>query len=346
MISEKITVVIPTYNKAEYIEQTIESVFRQTYTDWEIVIVDDCSKDNTEKIVRKYLSEKIRYFKHSTNWGPGATFNDGIEKANTEYVTLIASDDVLLPNHLALVMNEFQNNKSVETVFTRLKVIDENGNDLNYIIEQKPGNKYELLNYLFYTGNAMPSPGIAFKKNLFSKISTFNNSLIQLHDYDLNVRALMHSKTSTILEPTVLYRRFSDASANLSGYTNWLHMCHKAERKTILDNFLKLNYDDMKKIFPQLENCTEQEIMLKFLMDTCIKDDEILSTWAFERLIKYIEKNSDIFKNDLFKFQYKDYIDLYKVHEKIHEAKAVKLTHKQKLFNTVKTIIKKIFGLR
>lgn len=346
MISEKITVVILTYNKAEYIEQTIESVFRQTYTDWDMVIVDDCSNDNTEFVVQKYLSEKIRYFRHSTNWGPGATVNDGIEKANTEYVTLIASDDVLLPNHLALVMNEFQNDKLVETVFTRLKVIDENGKYLNRNIAPPCTDKYKLLNHLFYVGNEIPSPGVAFNKKLFEKTPPFNPALILMHDYDLNVRALMYGKTSIVSEPTVLYRRFSEPSVNLSGNVSRVRICESVERKTVLDNFLKLNYDDMKKIFPQLENCTEQEIMLKFLMDTCIKDDEILSAWAFERLIKYIEKNSDIFKNDLFNFQYKDYIDLYKVHEKIHEAKAVKLTHKQRLFNSIKKIVKRLFGLR
>ena len=89
-MNDTITVIIPTYNKADFISQTIKSVLQQTYQNFEIVIIDDCSKDNTAQVVQKYLSDKIRYFRHETNWGPGATFNDGIEKANTEYVTLIA----------------------------------------------------------------------------------------------------------------------------------------------------------------------------------------------------------------------------------------------------------------
>ncbi|WP_253687991.1 glycosyltransferase family A protein [Treponema sp. OMZ 792] len=135
-MNAEITVVIPTYNKAAYISQTIESVLKQTYQDFEIVIVDDCSQDDTELVVQEYLSDRIRYFKHLRNWGPGATFNDGIEKANTEYVTLIASDDILLPNHLEQVMLQFKKDDLVETVFPKLKVIDENGNDLNEVIEQ------------------------------------------------------------------------------------------------------------------------------------------------------------------------------------------------------------------
>ena len=172
----KITVVIPTYNKAAYISQTIESVLRQTYQDFEIIIIDDCSKDDTELVVQKYLSEKIRYFKHAQNWGPGATFNDGIKKARTEYVTLIASDDILLPAHLELVINEFKKDKKIETVFSKLQVIDENNNYLNKIQEPPYIDKYKLLNTLFYIENRIPSPGIAFKKSLFVKIlcSLFN----------------------------------------------------------------------------------------------------------------------------------------------------------------------------
>ena len=115
-MNNTITVIIPTYNKADFISQTIESVLQQTYKNFEIVIIDDCSSDNTEGVAQKYLSGKIRYFKHKTNWGPGATFNDGIKKARTEYITLIASDDILLPAHLELVINEFKKDKKIETV--------------------------------------------------------------------------------------------------------------------------------------------------------------------------------------------------------------------------------------
>lgn len=339
-MNEKITVVIPTYNKAEYIEKTIESVFSQTYTDWEIVIADDCSSDNTEVVVKKYLSEKIRYFKHSTNWGPGATFNDGIKKANSEYVTLIASDDVLLPNHLELVMKEFKKN-AVEVVFPCLKVIDEKNRNLKQTIYPPLDDKYKLLNHLFYKGNDVPSPCVAFKKNIFEKIPAFNPELILMHDYDLNVRLLIHCETVNLSEATVLYRRFSD-NKNLSGDNNWYKVCHKAETKSVFDNYLNLQYAEMQKVFPQLQNCTEEEIIFKFLVDTCKHKTERLSSWAFERLISYLENNQNVFKDNIFNFQYKDYINLYKLHAK----NIIGTTHKQKLFNDAKTIIKKLFGLR
>ncbi|WP_253688013.1 glycosyltransferase [Treponema sp. OMZ 792] len=292
-MNAEITVVIPTYNKAAYISQTIESVLKQTYQDFEIVIVDDCSQDDTELVVQEYLSDRIRYFKHLRNWGPGATFNDGIEKANTEYVTLIASDDILLPNHLEQVMLQFKKDDLVETVFPKLKVIDENGNDLNEVIEQPFFDKYKMLNHLFYAGNDIPSPGVSFKKSLFKKTAAYNRNLIMMHDYDLNVRCLIHGKIAVVDEPTVYYRRFSNPIINLSGKTKWLDMCLSIESKFVLDNYLSLGYDDMKKIFPHLEACNRKEIKFRFLIDACKNKQVRLSSWAFERLVSCLENNKD-----------------------------------------------------
>ncbi|UTC80293.1 glycosyltransferase [Treponema sp. OMZ 798] len=340
-MNAEITVVIPTYNKAAYISQTIESVLKQTYQDFEIVIVDDCSQDDTELVVQEYLSDRIRYFKHLRNWGPGATFNDGIEKANTEYVTLIASDDILLPNHLEQVMLQFKKDDLVETVFPKLKVIDENGNDLNEVIEQPFFDKYKMLNHLFYAGNDIPSPGVSFKKSLFKKTAAYNRNLIMMHDYDLNVRCLIHGKIAVVDEPTVYYRRFSNPIINLSGKTKWLDMCLSIESKFVLDNYLSLGYDDMKKIFPHLEACNRKEIKFRFLIDACKNKQVRLSSWAFERLVSCLENNKDFFNTNEFDFQYKDYIDLYKINSK----NVIGKNHKEKLYNDVKVLIKKMFGL-
>ena len=340
-MNTKITVVIPTYNKAAYISQTIESVLRQTYQDFEIIIIDDCSKDDTELVVQKYLSDKIHYFKHTRNWGPGATFNDGIEKSNTEYITLIASDDVLLPNHLEQVMLQFKKDDLVETVFPKLKIIDENNKDLNKVIVPPFEDKYKLLNHLFYVGNDIPSPGVSFKRTLFNKTTAYNQNLIMMHDYDLNIRCLIHGEATIVNEPTVFYRRFSNPIINLSGNPKWLDMCHSIESKFVLDNYLNLDYYEIKKVFPQLKTYNQEEIKFRLLIDTCKNKQLRLSSWAFERLITYLENNKYFFNTNIFGFQYKDYIDLYKINAK----NVIGKTHKEKLYNDAKKLIKKMFGL-
>ena len=151
----------------------------------------------------------------------------------------------------------------------------------------------------------------------------------------------MNGKTSTVNETTVLYRRFSNPIINLSGDTKWYDMCHSIESKFVLDNYLHLDYDEMKKVFPQLANCNREEIKFRLLVDTCKNNQLRLSSWAFEHLVTYFEDNKDFIINNALDFQYKDYINLYKISTKNIVGK----THKKKLYNGTKIFIKKIFGL-
>lgn len=336
----KITVIIPTYNKADYISQTIESVFNQTFTNFEILIIDDCSSDSTEVVVQKYLSEHVRYFKHTTNWGPGATFNDGIEKANTDYVTLIASDDILLPNHLSSVVKIFDENPSIEYIIPRLNVINEAGNNLGQVISPPWEDKYILLNHMFYDGNEVPSPGVAYRKKLFKRIKPFNTNLIVTHDYDLNIRAMLNTEIAILPCSTVLYRRFIDKTQNLSANSNWFVNCNTSESKFILNNYLNVPYDEMKKVFPELKNCRPENIIFEFLISVCKNPQPRLYTWAFEKLIEYFEMNNSFFYENKFNFQYRDYINLYK-----KNAEIIKNTKNFYIYNKLKRIIKKLFGI-
>lgn len=341
-MNDTITIIIPTYNKADFISQTIESALNQTYSDYKILVVDDCSSDGTDLIVKKYISDKLRYIRHEKNLGPSVTYNDGILMSDSKYVTILDNDDILLPNHLELIMQEFKKDEHLDVVFSRLAVIDENNNYLNKIQEPPFADKYKLLNILFYIENRIPSPGIAFRKSLFNKIAMFNPNLILMHDYDLNIRCMMHGEIAVLPEPTVLYRRFSN-NRNLSSNNNWYTYCHTAENKIVLDNYLNLTYDDMIKTFPELESCLEKDIKFKFIAETCKNKQKRLSEWAFEKLIEYLNADPDFFCNNDLNFQYKDYIELYKLHA---EKNAVKLTHKQKLFKLVKDSTKRLFGVK
>ena len=340
-MNDTITIIIPTYNKVDYISQTIESALNQTYSNYEILIVDDASSDGTDLVIKKYISDKVRYIKHEKNLGPSITYNDGIRMAKSEYVTILDNDDVLLPCHLDLVIDEFKKNKRAEAVFTKLKVIDEHNRDLKKTISPPFNDKYQLLNHLFYQGNDIPSPGVSFKKSVFEKIPAFNPSLILMHDYDLNVRLLMYAETVNISKPTVLYRRFSD-NKNLSSDNNWYKVCHRAESKVVLDNYLTMDYGDMVKVFPYLKPYKEEQCKFQFLIETCKLSNRQLSDWAFEKLIHYLNEHQTFFADNDFHFQYKDYINLYKA----CTIGTVGSAHKRRLYNAVKNIGKLLFGMK
>lgn len=98
----KFSIIIPTYNRAAFLPKAIESVLNQTYTDWELIIVDDGSTDNTREVVSQYNDERITYI-YQQNAERSAARNNGINHAKGDYVCFLDSDNVMLPNRLQLL---------------------------------------------------------------------------------------------------------------------------------------------------------------------------------------------------------------------------------------------------
>ena len=119
-----VSVVLPTFNRAEYLNRSIDSVLRQTFEGWELIIVDDGSDDNTFEIANDYLqsNEKIRYLKH-TNRKPPLTFNAGIQASCGKFVTFLGSDDEYKQDHLVLRIEYFKSNPDVDMIHGGVEII-------------------------------------------------------------------------------------------------------------------------------------------------------------------------------------------------------------------------------
>ena len=96
----KVSVVIPTYNRADLLPRAVNSVLYQTFTDYEIIIVDDCSSDNTQGVISTFTDPRIRSVRHNRNKGQSATINTGIANAHGEYLAFLDDDDEWLPAKL------------------------------------------------------------------------------------------------------------------------------------------------------------------------------------------------------------------------------------------------------
>lgn len=97
---ELVSIIMPTYNCSQFIRESIDSVLAQTYTNWELLIVDDCSIDNTEEIVAMYKDPRIRYMRNEQNFGAALTRNKALREAKGRYVAFLDSDDLWLPEKL------------------------------------------------------------------------------------------------------------------------------------------------------------------------------------------------------------------------------------------------------
>lgn len=138
-----VSIITPAYNCEDFIQLTIESVLAQSYCNWEMIIVDDCSLDNTREIIMQYQKKdsRIKYFKLDENSGAAAARNEAIKKASGDYIAFLDSDDIWFPNKLETQVN-FMKEKSYNFTCTSYNKIDDHGTDLNRIIKAKEKSDY------------------------------------------------------------------------------------------------------------------------------------------------------------------------------------------------------------
>lgn len=149
-MQELVSIITPSYNTAKYISKTIESIQKQTYQNWEIIIVDDCSTDETDKVVEPYLIDnRIRYFKNEKNIGAAQSRNKALREAKGKWIAFLDSDDLWESEKLKKQLSFMQEN-DYHFSYTRYKEIDEKNNDLGIMVSgPKKITKFGMSNYCY-----------------------------------------------------------------------------------------------------------------------------------------------------------------------------------------------------
>ncbi|HEC65389.1 MAG TPA: glycosyltransferase family 2 protein [bacterium] len=230
-----VSVVIPTYNRAHLIGRAIQSVLDQTYQDFEIIVVDDGSRDNTCEVINDFDDERIRYIRHQGNRGGAVARNTGIKAARGEYTAFQDSDDEWLPEKLKKQMEIFKNVSSkVGVVYTGFWKL---GNNKKIYkpqswVTQKEGDIHkELLN-----GNFVTTQSAVVKKTCFRKTGMFDERLPCLQDWELWIRISKYYHFKCIDEPLLV-----------SYYTPDSIYADKDARIVALELILEKHFGDFKK---------------------------------------------------------------------------------------------------
>lgn len=125
-MNDMVSIIMPSYNTAKFISSTIESVLAQTYVNWELIIVDDCSKDNTDDVINQYLTDtRIHYIKNETNSGAAVSRNRALREAKGKWIAFLDSDDLWMPDKLTKQI-AFMENNDYHFSYTNYIEIDEN----------------------------------------------------------------------------------------------------------------------------------------------------------------------------------------------------------------------------
>ncbi|TVV42220.1 glycosyltransferase family 2 protein [Thalassolituus sp. C2-1] len=140
------SIVTPIYNSSEYLCSAIDSVISQTFTDWELILIDDCSEDNSVELIGSYVSvdSRIRLIRLPENSGAAVARNKGIELASGRYIAFLDSDDLWLPNKLETQL-QFMQEKNIAFSYSAYEKIDEQGQPLGLIGVPEMVNYNQLL---------------------------------------------------------------------------------------------------------------------------------------------------------------------------------------------------------
>ncbi len=315
-----ISIVMVNYNKEMYIEEAIKSVLEQTYTNWELIIVDDGSTDDSVNIIRKYqgMDDRIKAIFRKENSQICVVTNIGFGQVKGEFVARIDSDDVWLPQKLEKQLAYLEVHPEGGLCFTKLDIIDENSKNINdelpdlYKAYNSRRNQEEWIRHFFFCGNTLIQSSLLMKREVLDSIGNFNVAYMQGHDFDFFTRAIRKYQFIFLEEPLTWYRRTGNQNSG-SNETN--------DRRFFNENMnIRYHYfDDMEDElfircfhgdFVNPESVSHEEILCEqaFLLCKCIQgevDNPVLGLTKLERLLND-PRTGDILQN---KFGYcpKDY---------------------------------------
>ncbi|PCJ25697.1 MAG: hypothetical protein COA97_07400 [Flavobacteriales bacterium] len=235
-----ISIIIPVYNAEKYISETINSVFSQTYRNWELIIIDDGSADNSANIIKQFCkdNDKVRYY-YQENSGVSVARNNGMNKAKGKYIALLDADDVWEKDNLRLKNDVLETKNDVSWVFSNMY----NANETAEIVSEasKGTDKNILESILLWKREVIPGPcsNIIFKKKCFEDGISFDKELSTAADQYFTIQLASRYKGHHINEPLWRYRILSNSmSKNISVMEkDHIRVYNKAANKKLFKNF-------------------------------------------------------------------------------------------------------------
>lgn len=188
-----ISVIIPTYNRAEVIPRAINSIIGQSFQDWELYVIDDCSLDNTSEIVNTFSANdnRIKYYRLEKNSGANVARNKGINLAQSPIISFLDSDDEMHPMNLKSQSEKFSSSDNIDLCYVGVDYYFEN----KKISEVHPEVRGNVEKFLFSNlkGLGSSTSGFSIRKEVIQRVGGFDESMASQQDLDLFVRVARFS---------------------------------------------------------------------------------------------------------------------------------------------------------
>lgn len=316
----QVSIILSSLNHARFLPEAIESVLQQTFSDFELFIIDDASEDDSWDVIRRYQDSRIIAIRNPQRMRGAYGFNKIIQdRAQGEFIAIHHSDDVWAQEKLEKQIDFLKAHPEVAVVFTHVQLIDELGQSFAdekhfyySLFDQQNRSRFEWLNKFFLRGNCLCHPSALIRRSELLQTGLYDRRLGQLTDFDLWVRLCFQSEI-WILEEKLTKFRILDNEGNQSGNRKESKSRIGNEWPLILQHYLQ--YCDEKsfsQIFPNMqEPRSENHWQFLLAMMALKSDDEVKKKFGLN-LLYTLYADSKVAK-DLYEkhnFGYNDLIAL------------------------------------
>jgi glycosyl transferase family 2 len=253
--SPPVTVALITYNHEPFVADAVESILRQTYGDFELVVMDDGSTDRTGDVVRGIRDARLVYLRQD-NQGPSEARNTALRAARGAIVAQMSGDDVAEPRRLERQLEALRERRDT-VVFAHCTPIDERGQTidvpaLDQLINRPNWSAEETLRHLFVTGNCFLAPSAVAPRAAFACVGPYKATLLHAQDYDMWTRFLLRGYHAFVVQERLLRYRVRGASLSAHTPENGARMFFELPR--ILREYLSIaSAARLAAIFPEVE---------------------------------------------------------------------------------------------
>jgi glycosyltransferase involved in cell wall biosynthesis len=223
----KVSIILTIYNWEKFIKETITSVLNQSYKNFELIIINDYSKDNSEDIINSFNDERIIYIKNEINLNIVKSRNIWITKSNWDYVCFLDQDDIFLENKLEEQIIFLEKNPNYWLVWCNIINIDENS---NIIWETLVPESNKIIKNRLLRSSQFACWAVMIRKSILDKVGFLDNNFIKTDDYDLWLRIWTISKLHNLQKKLFRYRYHLNNISNSSVKEmtiKWIKLCIK-----------------------------------------------------------------------------------------------------------------------
>lgn len=204
-VSPTVSVIMNCYNGEKYLKEAIDSVYAQTYQNWEIIFWDNCSNDRSADIAQSY-NDKLKYFRSNENTSLGEARNFAIAKASGQYIAILDCDDVYFPNKLELQASLLDEDQKLGLIYSNCLFVDADGKTIGVHFDRVRPVRGDIYKSLLLRPNFIPCPSVMLRKSAIDKVGSLDKNLSYSEEYDLFLRMSKEYTFTYIDDPIVKYR--------------------------------------------------------------------------------------------------------------------------------------------